>query len=78
MNSILHSYLILLNIELLLLLQNSEFEKYVVSSTAKDAPLFKLHDRSLHVYSEARRVLASKRVCDEATAEASIVNYLFF
>ncbi|EDV28739.1 uncharacterized protein TRIADDRAFT_51952 [Trichoplax adhaerens] len=55
----------------ILKIEDSDFEKHVVSSAAKDAALFKLYDRSLHVYSEANRVLTSKKICDEASSEAS-------
>lgn len=33
-------------------------------------PTFKLYQRAKHVYSEAARVLAFKKVCDEAPANA--------
>ncbi|XP_056428207.1 N-acetylgalactosamine kinase isoform X5 [Hyla sarda] len=42
----------------------------VLSQNTQDVSIFKLYQRAKHVYSEAARVLAFKKVCDEAPANA--------
>ncbi|XP_072004378.1 N-acetylgalactosamine kinase isoform X3 [Engystomops pustulosus] len=42
----------------------------ILSQNAQDVSTFKLYQRAKHVYSEAARVLAFKKVCDEAPANA--------
>lgn len=42
----------------------------VLSQNTQDVSTFKLYQRAKHVYSEAARVLAFKKVCDEAPANA--------
>ncbi|KAG9489312.1 N-acetylgalactosamine kinase isoform X1 [Eleutherodactylus coqui] len=42
----------------------------VLSENTQDVSTFKLHQRAKHVYSEAARVLAFKKVCDETPANA--------
>ncbi|XP_072326783.1 N-acetylgalactosamine kinase isoform X2 [Scyliorhinus torazame] len=42
----------------------------ILSQNTQDVTSFKLHQRAKHVYSEARRVLQFKTVCDETPANA--------
>ncbi|XP_072134348.1 N-acetylgalactosamine kinase isoform X1 [Mobula birostris] len=42
----------------------------ILSQNTQDVASFKLYQRAKHVYSEARRVLEFKRVCDETPANA--------
>ncbi|XP_078283425.1 N-acetylgalactosamine kinase isoform X1 [Rhinoraja longicauda] len=42
----------------------------ILTQNTQDVPSFKLYQRAKHVYSEARRVVEFKRVCDETPANA--------
>ncbi|KAM4747942.1 N-acetylgalactosamine kinase [Rhinophrynus dorsalis] len=47
-----------------------ELRASILSPNTQDVTTFKLYQRAKHVYSEAARVLAFKKVCDEAPANA--------
>ncbi|KAM5171109.1 N-acetylgalactosamine kinase [Mantella aurantiaca] len=47
-----------------------ELRSTILSQNTQDVSTFKLYQRATHVYSEAARVLAFKKVCDEAPANA--------
>ncbi|NP_001080687.1 galactokinase 2 L homeolog [Xenopus laevis] len=47
-----------------------ELLEKILSQNTQDVSTFKLYQRAKHVYSEAARVLAFKKVCDEAPANA--------
>ncbi|XP_068131512.1 N-acetylgalactosamine kinase [Hyperolius riggenbachi] len=47
-----------------------ELRTTILSQNTQDVSTFKLYQRAMHVYSEAARVLAFKKVCDEAPANA--------
>lgn len=47
-----------------------ELRSTILSQNTQDVATFKLYQRAKHVYSEAARVLAFKKVCDEAPANA--------
>ncbi|MEE6503126.1 hypothetical protein FKM82_004747 [Ascaphus truei] len=47
-----------------------ELRATILSQNTQDVATFKLYQRAQHVYGEAARVLAFKKVCDEAPANA--------
>ncbi|XP_075064065.1 N-acetylgalactosamine kinase [Mixophyes fleayi] len=47
-----------------------ELRASILSQNTQNVSTFKLYQRAMHVYSEAARVLAFKKVCDEAPANA--------